>query len=176
MDVTRGARMFIVSALCVMVGCSTVPRKYLHEAVPDLTLSMLAASPQRYQGRLVVLGAVIVEEELRNGDLWLHVTNRPLDQDYHPQLPPSPSDREAGGYWVIVSKAHPTLPGSYRHWAEMTLVGRVAGTGPEGEPLLHLVYARGWGMTPEHDGVWEHTVDMNYPIVTPPQLLRDSSQ
>ena len=175
MDMTRVTRTLIVSALCMILGCSTVPRKYLREAVPDLTFATLAASPQSYQGRLVVLGAVIMKEEMQDRDLWLSVKNRPLDEDYRPQLPPGPSDQEAGRYWIVV-KNHHTLPGSYRHWADMTVVGRVVGSGPDGQPILQLVYARGWGLTPEHHGVWEHTVDENYMLKTPPELILESTQ
>jgi starvation-inducible outer membrane lipoprotein len=175
MNVTRLTRALFVSTLCMTVGCTTVPRKYLREAVPDLTYSTLAAMPQRYQDRLVVLGAVLVKEEIRDEELWLHVKNRPLNEDYRPHLPPSPSDHEGGWYWIVVRNHH-TLPASYHRWAEMTIVGRVTGTSPEGQPLLQLVYARGWGMTPEHDGVWEHTVDANYRSATPPELLRESDQ
>lgn len=171
--VGRLTQVLFLSALCVTVGCTAVPRKYLKEVDPGVTLSSLAATPERYQDRLVVLGAVIVKEEIRGGNLWLHVKNRPLNENYRPHLPPSPSDHEGGWYWIVV-KNHHTLPGSYRHWADMTIVGRVVGVGPEGQPLLKLVYARGWGMSAEHDGVWEHSVDENYGPTTPPELIRES--
>lgn len=161
MRVTRLTRPFCVLVLCMTVGCTTVPRKYLSEAVPNLTFSTLAASPQLYHSRLVVLGAVIVREELREGGLWLHVKNRPLNKDYRPQLPPTPYDPEAGSYWIVVENSQ-TLPNSYRHWGDMTVVGRVIGQGPDNEPLLKMVYVRGWGITSTHNGVWEHVVDMNY--------------
>lgn len=175
MSVTTFCRILCLSVLCVSVGCTAVPGKYLREAVPNLTFSTLAATPHLYHDRLVLLGAVIVKEEMRDGDLWLHVKNRPLNDNYRPQLPPSPNDHEGGWYWIVVKKHH-TLPRSYRHWADMTIVGRVAGADPEGQPLLQLVYARGWGMTSEHDGVWEHTVDANYRAATPPKLIRESDQ
>ncbi len=175
MSVTTWGRILCLSVLCVSVGCTAVPRKYLREAVPNLTFSTLAAAPHLYQDRLVLLGAVIVKEEMRDGDLWLHVKNRPLNENYRPQLPPSPNDHEGGWYWIVVKK-HQTLPRSYRHWADMTIIGRVTGVDPEGQPLLQLVYARGWGMTSEHDGVWEHTVDANYRAATPPKLIRESDQ
>ena len=95
-------RFFVVVALGLAVGCSPVPRKYLRDAIPNITLSQLKATPQAYQDRLVVMGAVILEEEQRDGFLWLHVRNRPLDQDYRPQLPPSADDPEGGWYWVVV--------------------------------------------------------------------------
>ena len=168
------SQIILLFALSLIVGCTAVPRKYLQEADSTLRFSWLAATPDLYQARLVVLGAVIVSEEVRAGDLWLHVKNRPLDEKHRPQLPPSPSDPEAGWYWLVV-KNHQTLPRSYHHWADMTIVGRVIGVGPEGQPLLTLLYARGWGMNPEHDGVWEHTVDKNYGVMTPPELIRDSA-
>jgi len=171
---SRLAQNILLPVLCVAVGCTAVPQKYLHQADQTVRYSQLAVTPELYQNRLVVLGAVLVKEELRAGDLWLHVKNRPLNKKYHPQLPPSPNDPEGGWYWIVVSP-HDTLPSSYRHWAEMTIVGRVIGVGPEGQPLLKLLYARGWGMTPEHDGVWEHLVDQNYEVMTPPQLIRDSA-
>lgn len=161
MRLIRLTRALLLLALCTTVGCTTVPHKYLREAVPDLTYSMLAATPQLYHSRLVVLGAVILTDELREGGLWLHVKNRPLNKDYRPQLPPTPYDPEAGSYWIVVENPQ-TLPNSYHHWADMTVVGRVTGLGPGNEPLLKMVYARGWGITSAHDGVWEHVMDMNY--------------
>ncbi|HMS82615.1 MAG TPA: Slp family lipoprotein [Nitrospira sp.] len=167
------ARVLLLLTLCVTVGCTFVPRKYLRVAVPNLTFSALATTPQTYQNRLVVLGAVIVEEHMRDGDLWLHVKNRPLDETYRPQLPNSPNDSEGGWYWIVV-KNHQSLPQSYHHWADMTLVGRVTGIEPDGQLRVQLIYARGWGMTSEHDGVWEHLVDENYGPTTPSELIRES--
>jgi outer membrane lipoprotein Slp family protein len=161
MRLMRWTQSLLVLALCVIVGCTVVPRKYVRESVPKLTFSTLAANPQLYHDRLVILGAVIVKEEMRDGDLWLHVKNRPLDEGYRPRLPPTPSDPEAGWYWIIVQNQH-TLPDSYHHWADMVIVGRVIGVGPGNEPLLNMVYGRGWGLTSAHDGVWEHVEDMNY--------------
>jgi len=126
-----------LSALCLTVGCSPVPRKYLREAVPNLTYSTLAATPQFYQDRLVVLGDVIVKEELRDGDLWLHVKNRPLNKEYRPELLSSPHDPEAGWYWIVVGKSQ-IFPSSYHHWADMTVVGRVTGLRRTGRPRWRI--------------------------------------
>lgn len=175
MSVTSLSRALCFLALCLAVGCSPVPRQYLREAVPNVTLSALAAAPQVYQNQLVVMGAVIVKEETRDGALWLHVKNRPLDDDYRPQLPPSADDPESGWYWVVVGN-HQTFPSSHHHWADMTIVGRVIGLGPEKEPLLKMVYVRGWGVMSAHDGVWEHIVDANYALTTPAGVIRESSQ
>lgn len=175
MPMTYLSWTFCVMTLCLTTGCSPVPRQYLREAVPNVTLSALVAAPQAYQGRLVVMGAVIVKEETHDGDLWLHVKNRPLDKDYRPQLPPSPDDPEAGWYWVVVER-HQTFPGSYHHWADMTVVGRVTGVTGDRDPILKMVYVRGWGMTSAHDGVWEHAVDANYTFTKPASILGELGQ
>lgn len=131
--------------------------------------------PQSYHDQLVVLGAVIVKEETRDDALWLHMKNRPLDEDYRPQLPPSASDPEGGWYWVVVGN-HQSFPRSHHHWADMTVVGRVGGFGHGKEPVLKMVYVRGWGMSSAHDAVWEDLMDANYIPSVPRRMIRDSNR
>lgn len=166
----RMTRPLLVVVLCAILGCTAVPHKYVRESVPHLTFSTLAANPQLYQNRLVILGAVIVKKERRDGDIWLHVKNRPLNKEYRPQLPSSPHNPDAGWYWIVIEPPQ-TLPDSYHQWAEMTVVGRVAGFGPGKEPLLKMVYVHGWGLASAHHGVWEHTRDLNY-IAPIPRAIR----
>lgn len=151
----------LLLALYIAVGCSPVPSKYLREADANVKLTTLVAAPDLHKGRLVILGGVILEEEIRDGRLWLHAKNRPLDQDYRPQLPPSADDPEAGWYWVIVGN-HQNFPPSHQQWADMTVVGRLVGLASGKEPMLSLVYVRGWGLQSNHDAVWEDVVDANY--------------
>jgi hypothetical protein len=61
---------------------------------------------------------------------------------------------EAGSYWVVVAKQQ--FPRQYRQWARMTVVGRVTGMQRYEEPVLSLLYVRGWGMSSAHHGVWEN--------------------
>jgi len=154
-------RTILLLALCIAIGCSPVPKKYLREAVPNATLSKLTATPQAYRDRLVVMGGVILEEEERGEALWLHVENRPLDQDYLPQLPPSPDDPEGGWYWIVVGD-HQRFPNTHHHWGDLIVVGRMTGLAPGKEPILKMVYIRGRGMQAAHDGVWEDFEDANY--------------
>jgi starvation-inducible outer membrane lipoprotein len=158
--------IIVLFVLCVAVGCSPVPRKYLREAESGVTLTTILNPSNYYQDKLVILGGTITEEEIRDGRLWLHVRNRPLDQDYRPQLPPSPDDPEGGPYWVVVGdRMH--FPDSHRHWGDMIVVGRVAGVAPGKEPILNMVFVRGWGLNSAHDEVWEDLVDANY-VPLPP--------
>jgi starvation-inducible outer membrane lipoprotein len=174
---TALSRSFVVGlvALGLVFGCSPVPKKYLREAVPNVRLSQLAAMPRMYEGKLVVMGAAIHDEETRGGTLWLHVRNRPLDQDYRPQLPPSADDPEAGSYWVFIA-APRDFPPSYRHWADMTVVGRVEPPSPGNEPVIKMVYVRGWGLKSEHDGVWEGLLDANYVPLMPSGAIGEGGQ
>lgn len=165
----------LLLAFCVTVGCSPVPKKYLREVDPSVTLTTIVALPDYYKGKLVILGGVILEEEMRDGLLWLHAKNRPLDQDYRPQLPPSVDDPEAGWFWVIVGN-HQKFPPSYRHWADMTVVGRVTGLAPGKEPMLSLAYVRGWGTLSRHDAVWEDTIDGSYLLSVPAGAKGEMSQ
>ena len=149
-----------ISTAVAISGCSNVPRHFVRMAEPGTTLSMLEAHPENYRGKVVLLGGTIMEEEEHEEYLLLHVTNRPLDQDYVPHRPPDVDGPEAGFYWLMVGKGQ--LPAKYRHWARMTVVGRVTDRQWLGtEPVLSLLYVRGWGISGDHDGIWEY-MDPNY--------------
>lgn len=157
--------LLAISLTLAAAGCSNVPRRYVWMAERDVTLTDLVANPEKYQGKMVLLGGTIIEEETNGDYLWLRLKNRPLDQDYTPHLPAEPNGPEAGSYWVTVEKNK--LPQTYQSWARMTVAVRVTGTTRfKTEPVLALVYLRGWGSDGKHHGVWEH-IDPNY-VLGPP--------
>jgi starvation-inducible outer membrane lipoprotein len=168
----------VITMVVILWGCASeplakvrlvnVPRHYVWMAEPDTTLTALIADPERYRGKVVILGGTIIEEAENEQDLWLHVTNRPLDQDYIPQIPADKNGPEGGSYWVVVTKQQ--FPRQYREWARMTMVGRVTGV-HQYEPVLSLLYVRGWGLSSAHLGVWEH-VNPNYMPSTPGGIKR----
>jgi hypothetical protein len=125
----------------------------------DVTLTMLTTHPERYDRKVVVLGGAMMEEETTEGYQFLRIKNRPLDQDFVPHRPASSEGPETGSFWLVVAKDQ--LPPSYRHWARMTVVGRMIGTQRQTEPMLSLIYVRGWGISGKHDAIWEHA-DPNY--------------
>lgn len=141
-------------------GCSPIPRRYLWMAEPDVTLTKLSANPQPYVGKVVLLGGTITDQIEKDQFLFLRLKNRPLDQDYKPHRPADPGSPESGSYWVVVSKQQ--VPPKYRDWARMTVVGRVTGERQsQTEPVLMLLYMRGWGASGNHAGLWEN-IDPNY--------------
>lgn len=154
----------------VFGGCATVPRQYVRMADPGATLTELIAHPEIYDKKVALLGGTIVEEEETDGYLWLRIRNRPLDQDHVPHLPVDMDGPEGGYYWLMVAKQQ--LPLEYRQWVRMTVAGRVTGTQRyKDEPVLWLLYVRGWGARKEDHGIWEH-MDPNYIPSAPGRYLR----
>ena len=150
-----------ISLTIGLLGCAAVPRQYVTMAEPDATLTALTAYPEKYRGKVVMMGGTIVEEAQHAQYLLLRVKNRPLDEDYVPHRPVDMSGPEAGHYWVMIPNQR--IPPAYQQWARMTVVGRVTGTQRLAtEPVLLLLYVRGWGISSVHDAVWEDSTDPNY--------------
>ena len=162
---------------CLLMGCGSLPSRYVQQAEPGVTLTSLTASPNAYQGKTVILGGVIVEQKQEGSRLWLHLKNRPLDKDYRPHRPTATTGPEAGLYWVLVPNAS-TLPPKWNQWARVTVVGRVieprdvpSSMGSPGEPAMTLLFMRGWTMGQAQQGTsWEESVDANYLLSVPEGL------
>lgn len=145
----------------ILGGCSSsLPAKYVQQAEPGVTLTALAASPEQYRDKVVILGGVLVKEGEKGGQVWLRLKNRPLDPQYHPHRPISLDGPEAGHFWVTASGSQ-QLPSQYRQWARMTVVGRVIGTTNQ-EPVLLLMYVRGWDYSGQNEDAWETSSDPAY--------------
>jgi len=151
----------IVLAL-VFTACHTLPTKYVEQAEQGVTLTSLTVSPEQYRDKVVILGGVLVKEREEGGQVWLRLRNRPLDPKYHPHRPISLDGPEAGHFWVTVANRE-QLPARYRQWARMTVVGRVIGTTTQDqEPILLLMYARGWDYSGKNEDTWEASIDPAY--------------
>lgn len=168
----------LVAALLLALGlgacAGAVPSQYTSQAERGVTFSALKSRPEAYQGKVVILGGVIVEEKQAGGRIWLRMKNRPLDSDYVPHMPTALSDGESGYYWVMVTPQG--LPPSYKSWARLTIVGRVsdqksAEVASGGEPALAALYLRGWDSTwggyGLRDATWEASQDPSYVVSSP---------
>ncbi len=94
----------ILGLALLLPSCSPIPREYIHQSERGVTLSALVSEPNRYQGKIVILGGVIVEEKEEGDQVFLRLKNRPLDKDYVPHRPPSLDGSEAGYYWLTLSR------------------------------------------------------------------------
>jgi starvation-inducible outer membrane lipoprotein len=170
---------FLSALLCLVVltACvrKPIPEKYIRQAQPGVTLSSLVKNPQAYQGKVVILGGVVVAQRLDGEKIWLLVKNRPLDEDYRPHELLSPRDAEAGQYWIVIRPQDFSY--SYRTWARLTVVGRVTDDRPSDaepgpEPTLAALHLRGWSLSGRGD-VWEDNQDANYIMSTPRPVTRN---
>jgi hypothetical protein len=146
-----GLGLCVLALACGMTACGggVIPDEYLKQAEPGVTLTALSKKRADYQGKVVVLGGVIVEQKGGDNRVWLRVKNRPLDGDYVPHIPVSREGPEAGLYWVMVWKRD--LPKDYEQWARLTVVGRVLSGQDAGEKdavgegvVLSALYLKGW--------------------------------
>jgi outer membrane lipoprotein len=166
----------------LLSGCaSPLPKEYIDQAEHGVTLTSLTSDPNRYRGKVVILGGVIVEEKEEGGQVWLRLRNRPLDKDYVPHRPPSLDSPEAGYYWVLILRRD--LPTEYRDWARVTVVGKVEGPrrSPADrpndiEPVLDAYYLRGWGDSVMSTGKSTSTIDRNYTTTVPKGARGEFSQ
>ncbi len=150
-----------------LFACSAVPAKYMKQAEPGVTLTNVTAAPQDYRDKVVIFGGVLVKEREEGGQIWLHLKNRPLDSQYHPHRPISTEGPEAGHFWVTANREQ--FPAKYRQWARMTVVGRVVGMTNQ-EPILLLMFVRGWDVSGRNEDAWETVIDPNYLPVIPEGL------
>lgn len=167
----------------VACGGGTIPSQYLKKAEPGITLTKLAKDPKAYRGKVVILGGVIVDEKPGDNRVWLHVKNRPLDEDYVPHIPVTKEGPEAGYYWVMVMRHD--LPKDYHKWSRITVVGRLTGGkvafDEEGSDeniqniMLSALYLRGWGK--DFGGYLTETEDSGFVRgpVTPRSLQKNTS-
>lgn len=160
--------------LALLSGCSSsLPARYIQQAESDVTLTSLMKSPGAYHGKTVILGGVVVDQQQDGQRLWLHVRNRPLDKDYRPHRPIVNEGPEAGYYWISVPNAV-TLPPRWKQWARVTVVGRVTDpktAAPSIEPVLNLVFMRGWTMgQAQQGGAREESVGANNLLSVPEGL------
>ena len=158
----RAYSILLIVLTLVLTACHTLPTKYIEQAEQGVTLTSLTVSPEQYRDKVVILGGVLVKEREEGGQVWLRLRNRPLDPKYHPHRPISLDGPEAGHFWVTVANRE-HLPPRYRQWARMTVVGRVIGTTTQDqEPILLLMYARGWDYSGKNEDTWEASIDPAY--------------
>jgi starvation-inducible outer membrane lipoprotein len=161
-----GAWVLVIALIFGTVSCSSVPRRYLWNAEKGVTLMDLQRTPERYQGKTVILGGVIVHEETKDGRLWLRLKNRPLDENQRPHLATDADAVEGGYYWVALDAGK--IPAHYHEWAQVTVVGQVVPTEPgvKSDPVLAAVYLRGWSRLSKEHSIWEID-DPNYTMDAP---------
>ncbi len=159
--------------MSLMTGCSfsarnTIPSDFVVEAEPGVTLTAITTHPDRYNGKIVILGGVPILEIEDHDRLWLRLRNRPLDGNNVPHLPSSRGGPENGLYWVMVSPRD--IPPSSHQWARVTVVGRVispplsspAQVTAELGPVLAALYVQAQPFDESQPDTWARQHDLQY--------------
>jgi outer membrane lipoprotein len=108
-------------AASLVGACAPFSQDIMRRVDPALTFAETQKDPQRYLGKVVLWGGVIVETENRKDETLLKVMRTELDYEKRPVN----RDRSAGRF--IVRAAGFLDPAIYREGREITLVGEVAG-------------------------------------------------
>ncbi len=77
------------SIICSMVfaaACaSAIPKESLKQVDPEITFQGLIKDPERYTGKVILVGGQIVSTTMREGGSWVEVLQQPLDGKQRPQ-------------------------------------------------------------------------------------------
>ena len=81
--------MKTISLICLMVfatACaSAIPKESLKQVDPEITFQGLIKDPERYKGKVILVGGQIVSTTMREGGSWVEVLQQPLDGKQRPQ-------------------------------------------------------------------------------------------
>ncbi len=123
----------IFSVMILLWACAPVISKQsLSQADPTLTFQELQKDPERYKGRVILLGGRILSATVRDGETWIAVLQHPLDWRDKPE----DTDVSYGRFLIRFPDFRD--PAVYAPGRKVTVVGEVQGK--EILPLNGTVY------------------------------------
>ena len=150
-------RYILILALPALVACSSVSGEYRKKAEPRIDFKLLAANPDRYEGRTVILGGYIVETEITANHSYVHVLQTPLDISDMP----GNRDRSLGRFIVRTDKY--LDPEIYAKDRIVTVAGVVLGSREEQvgsrKLVVPLILGEQIVLHPEYDRLRERFYD-----------------
>jgi starvation-inducible outer membrane lipoprotein len=121
--------LFILGFLLVLAGCGpAISTSLQQEAGPRVSFAELAAQPDRYQGRLMILGGLVMSVQPWEKGSLLTVDQRQLDDRLFP------IGTVSGGTFLVESGQW-LSPAQFQPKSKVTVAGVVAGA-QNGMPLL----------------------------------------
>jgi starvation-inducible outer membrane lipoprotein len=113
-----------------LAGCGpAISPNLLRQAGPAVNFADLAATPEKFQGSLVVLGGEVMSVKPQDGGSLLQVDQMPLDAQMRPV------DKSASGGTLAVASDHWLAPDDYVPRRKVTVAGVVQGR-QDGAPLI----------------------------------------
>jgi outer membrane lipoprotein len=108
-------------AVPLLVGCSPPFPKELLEKVENVPFTALQKDPDKYAGKLLMIGGMIVDTTNLKEETRIEVLQKSLDHEGRPEL-----TDETGGRFLIMTKQF--LDGAVYHRGRLiTVIGDVAG-------------------------------------------------
>jgi len=135
MSTLKKIRFFLLFFLVIILvsGCSMPISKNLRQQAVDVTIPMVVADPQKYQGDVVIWGGRIIKTLNLKTGTEVYVLGIPLDYMERPEEEQVTQGR------FIAKTADYLDPVLYRHGREVTIAGTVAGV--ETHPVGEVDYA-----------------------------------
>jgi outer membrane lipoprotein len=118
---TRPGLLFLL--LLALSSCApAVSKQYQQEADQALSFPLLAADPEAYKGKIVILGGVIAQTTAKTGQTELEIVQKPLDSANAPET----TDKSEGRFLVLAEQFLDPL--IYRKDRRITVAGEVVGS------------------------------------------------
>jgi outer membrane lipoprotein len=121
MHVKRDHVVIAVVAVIALAGCSPpFPREMLEKVEKNVPFTALQKGPEKYTGKLLMLGGMIVDTKNLKEGTRIEVLQKPLDGKGRPE-----QTDETGGRFLVVTPQF--LDGAIYHRGRMlTVIGDVA--------------------------------------------------
>lgn len=114
---------FLILLLTTFAACApSISKQIRQQADQSLSFPVLAADPDAYKGKIVILGGVIAQTTPKPGQTELEIVQKPLDYFNEPET----TDRSAGRFLVIADRFLDPL--IYKKDRKITVAGEVAGS------------------------------------------------
>jgi outer membrane lipoprotein len=125
---------FLLLLLTTLAACApTISKQLQQQADQSLSFPVLAADPDAYKGKIVILGGVIAQTTTKPGQTELEIVQKNLDYFNEPET----TDRSEGRFLVIADRFLDPL--IYKKDRKITVAGVV--TGSEVRKLNEMEYS-----------------------------------
>ena len=133
----------IIGLLVLAAECrSAIPKESLRQVHPEITFQGLIKDPERYKGKVILVGGQIVSTTVRESESWVEILQQPLDWKQRPQN----TDVSYGRFLVRFQGF--LDPAIYATGKQITVLGEVLGE--KVQPLNEMEYTYAVLLPREH--------------------------
>ncbi len=129
----------LASLLPFLLACAPISQQSLKDVDSAISFQVLLKDPEKYKGKLVLLGGQIMATSIEQGETWVEVLQHPLDWRQYPEDP----DVSYGRFLLHFKDLRD--PAVYTKGRKITALGEV-----EGQRVLPL-----------------QKIDYTYPVLIP---------